>query len=69
MIHNKKMNISVLMAIVGIIVAIYGVILCIMSNINLGVALVVILGVFLINIGIFYEKIKELTKSNISKSL
>ena len=46
MIHNKKMNISVLIAIVGIIVAIYGVILCIMSNINLGVVLVVILGVF-----------------------
>ena len=38
-----------------------------MSNINLGVVLVVILGVFLINIGIFYEKIKELTKSGFFK--
>ena len=67
MIHNKKKSISVLITIVGIIVAIYGFILCIMSNINLGVVLVVILGVFLINIGIFYEKIKELTKSGFFK--
>lgn len=67
MIHNKKMNISVLITIAGIIVAIYGFILCIMSNINLGVVLVVILGVFAINIGIFYEKIKELTKSGFFK--
>lgn len=67
MIHNKKKSISVLITIVGIIVAIYGFILCIMSNINLGVVLVVILGVFAINIGIFYEKIKELTKSGFFK--
>ena len=56
-----------LITIAGIIVAIYGFILCIMSNINLGVVLVVILGVFAINIGIFYEKIKELTKSGFFK--
>ena len=67
MIHNKKKSISVLITIVGIIVAIYGFVLCIMSNINLGVVLVVLLGVFAINIGMFYEKIKELTKSGFFK--
>ena len=56
-----------LITIAGIIVAIYGFILCIMSNINLGVVLVVVLGVFAIYIGIFYEKIKELTKSGFFK--
>lgn len=66
MIHNKK-RISVFITIVGIIMAIYGFILCAMSNLNLGVVLVFVLGVFVINIGIFYEKIHELTKSGVFK--
>ncbi len=46
---------------------IYGFILCIMSNLNLGVVLVVVLGILAISIGIFYEKINELTKSGFLK--
>ena len=64
MIHNKMKIKSILITVVGIIVTMYGLILCIMSNLNLGVVLIVVLGVFGINIGIFYEKINELTKEN-----
>lgn len=67
MIHNKKKSTSTLITIVGIIMAIYGFILCIMSNINLGTVLIVVLGVFAIIIGIFHEKINELTKSGVLK--
>lgn len=67
MIHNTKKSISVLITVIGIIIAIYGFILCIKSNLNLGVVLVVILGILAINIGVFYEKINELTKSGVFK--
>ena len=67
MIHNKMKIKSILITVVGIIMTMYGLILCIMSNINLGVILIVVLGVFEINIGIFYEKINNLTKSGLLK--
>ena len=67
MIHSKMKIKSTLITIVGIIMAIYGFILCVLSNLNLGVVLIVVLGAFAINIGIFYEKINELTKSGVLK--
>ncbi len=67
MVHSKKNTISVLIIIAGIIMTVYGFILCIMSNLNLGVVLVVVLGVFAISVGIFYEKINKLTKSGFFK--
>lgn len=45
----------------------YGLILCITSNLNMGVLLVLALGFFAVITGFFYEKIKKLTKSGILK--
>ncbi len=67
MIHNKKNVISTLITIIGIVMSIYGLILCIMSNLNLGVVLIVVLGIFAIITGIFYENINKLTKSGFFK--
>ena len=65
--HNKTKIKSVLITILGIIVAVYGLVLCLMSNLNLGVVLVVVLGAFAIGIGLFYEKINQITKSGFLK--
>ncbi len=52
---------SKIIAFIGAVFTIYGLILCIMSNLNLGVVLVAVLGVVTLCIGLFYSKIKRLT--------
>ena len=65
--HNKSKAISALITAVGIILTIYGLILCILSNLNIGVVLIALLGVFAIVAGMFYDKIREYTKSGVLK--
>lgn len=52
---------SKIIAFIGTIFTIYGLILCIMSNLNLGVVLIAVLGVATLCIGLFYSKLKKLT--------
>lgn len=52
---------SKIIAFIGAIFTIYGLILCIMSNLNLGVVLIAVLGVVTLCIGVFYSKLKKLT--------
>lgn len=67
MTQNKKNVIATLTTIIGIVMSIYGLILCIMSNLNLGVVLIVVLGISAIITGIFYENINKLIKSGFFK--
>lgn len=52
---------SKIIAFIGAIFTIYGLILCIMSNLNLGVVLIAVLGVVTLCIGLFYSKLNKLT--------
>lgn len=61
------MHKSLFITVFGIIMTVYGLILCITSNLNMGVLLVLALGFFAVITGFFYEKIKKLTKSGILK--
>lgn len=64
--YNDK-KISILLAVVGSILFVYGAILCVMSNLNFGVILVVLLGVFIALAGVFFKKIKEAVKNGFLK--
>ncbi len=48
---------SILLTILGIVLTAYGLILCIMSNLNLGVVLIFLLGTGILMWGIFYRRI------------
>lgn len=58
---------SRVMLLVGLIFVVYGLLLCIMSNLNLGVVLVLVFGMFSLCIGIFYQSIKRLTDKKLFK--
>ncbi len=60
-------DISKLIMLIGIIFTVYGLILCLKSNLNLGVVLVAVIGVFTFVLGLFYEKVKEITASGFFK--
>ena len=51
----------------GVILILYGAVLSCMSNLNLGNVLVVLVGIFLMLIGIFKEKIWKFTEKGIGK--
>ena len=57
---KSKQKISAIISLAGVALVVYGLILCLNSNLNLGVILVVGLGAFVLCTGIFYKKIKEL---------
>ncbi len=50
---------SRIIALIGTVFTIYGFVLCVMSNLNLGVILVLVLGVIALCLGVFYSKIKK----------
>lgn len=52
---------SVLITSIGAVFVVYGLILCIMSNLNVGVVLVLALGIFTLCLGVFCKKIKQLS--------
>lgn len=58
---------SKILAIIGGIFFINGLFLCVLSNLNLGVILTVLLGAFFLLWGIFYSKLNELTHKGILK--
>ncbi len=60
---NRNRKLSILMTIVGAIFSVYGIALCIATNINTGVVLVLLLGLFMLAAGIFYKQLAQLTKS------
>ena len=60
---------SIIITLIGIALTIYGFILCVISNLNLGVVLVLVLGLVLLTVGIFYNKIKKYSDTRIYKSL
>ena len=51
----------------GVIFTIYGLILCLFSNLNVGVFLTLVIGLFLLSWGIFYTKIKAITSNDFLK--
>ena len=65
---NEK-NLKVVFILSGVFFLVYGILLCIFSNINTGVVLVGLIGVFLLCLGAFYNKIKELTSYGIFKKI
>lgn len=66
---KNKQILPALLALTGVVLVMYGLILCVNSNLNLGVILVVALGVFVLCTGVFHEKIKELYNIKIYKVL
>ena len=60
-------NMSKIITVVGTLFTIYGMILCVMSNLNLGVILTVIVGGAVLLLGIFYNKIQRLTSGGFLK--
>jgi len=60
---------SIILAVVGIVFCIYGLCLCLLSNLNLGVIMTLLLGVFFLGYGIFYKKIKLITQKGIMKAI
>ncbi len=60
---------SIILALVGIVFCIYGLCLCLLSNLNLGVIMTLLLGVFFLVWGIFYKKIKLITQKGIMKAI
>lgn len=58
---NKEKIKSVLITSIGAVFVVYGLILCIMSNLNVGVVLVLALGIFTLCLGVFCKKIKQLS--------
>lgn len=53
--------------VIGVIFTIYSLILCLFSNLNIGVFLTLAIGLFILFLGIFYEKIKFLTSRGFLK--
>lgn len=60
---------SISISIIGMILTIYGLILCSFSNLNLGVVLVLVLGLVLLTVGIIYPRIKKYSHTRIYKLL
>ena len=58
--REMKMK-SRIIALVGMVFTVYGLVLCVLSNLNLVVILVLIFGVVTFFIGAFYSKLKKLT--------
>ena len=59
---ERKMKMkSRIIALVGMVFTVYGLVLCVLSNLNLGVILVLIFGIVTFFIGAFYSKLKKLT--------
>ena len=58
--REMKMK-SRIIALVGMVFTVYGLVLCVLSNLNLGVILVLIFGIVTFFIGAFYSKLKKLT--------
>lgn len=63
--NNKDKIISILTSLVGAVFTVYGLLLCALSNLNLGVTLVLALGVFVLFTGIFYSRMKKFTAKGI----
>lgn len=51
---------SIIIALIGAVFAVYGLILCIFSNVNTGVLMVLGFGIVMLCAGVFYSKVKEL---------
>ena len=66
---SKSKIISLILTVVGIALTIYGAIICVTMNLNLGVVLVAALGVFVLAVGVFYEKIKRITEKGFFRIL
>ncbi len=60
---------SIILTILGIVLTAYGLILCIMSNLNLGVALTFLLGTGILAWGIFYRKLKQYSDNILLKNI
>ncbi len=60
--HSKDNIISCLISLIGAIIIVYELFMCFVSNINLGIVLVLISGIFIFSIGIIYKNIKKLAK-------
>lgn len=56
---------SKLLVTAGIVISANGIFLLVSSNFNLGIALICLLGIMLLMWGIFYDKIREKTKSGV----
>ena len=52
---------SRIIALIGMVFAIYGLVLCVFSNLNLGVILVLTFGISTFFIGVFYSKLNKFT--------
>ena len=59
MTYKEKVKASII-ALVGTAFSVYGLILCIMSNLNLGVVLVLGFGLFTLFTGVFYSQLRRL---------
>ncbi len=59
--------ISKMLLLIGAAVFVYGLVLCIMMNLNLGVVLVVLLGILCLCSGLFYRQLKQLTSAGFFK--
>lgn len=58
-----------ILVVAGIIFIVYGLILSVISNLNLGVILTIIIGLMALIYGIFFEKINEITSNGFFKYL
>lgn len=58
---------SIILTITGAVLSVNGLFLCVFSNLNIGVILTVLLGVFLFAWGIFYDKVRRYTQKGILK--
>lgn len=67
--YNFNKIITSFIVLLGAIITIYGVILCVMSNLNLGVFLVILCGIFVLCTGLFYKKLKKFTNINFFRTI
>ena len=67
---NKKGKIiSILSILSGAVLTVYGLLLCVLSNLNLGVVLVLALGILVLCTGAFHSAIKKYTDKGIFKMI
>ena len=62
MVQSKDNIISCLISLIGVVIIVYELFMLIVSNINLGMVLILIFGIFILSIGIFYKYVKKLAK-------
>lgn len=64
---NKESIISAILIVLGVFTLTYEFVMCLVSNINLGIILVFLLGIFMLLTGIFYNKIKKYSHTKFFK--